>query len=212
MAKRFKRRRDGRVVARLEDTEIALMARLFADVQQLLEPDVATVAPSWATELGLDDLAGDPDRTARPPDDTALARLLPDARRDDPQAAAEFRRFTERSLRERKREAHRTSLEVLRAWSADLDATQTMTTAQAHAFTTALTDVRLVLADRLGIETDADAEALHLREVEEGDPDDPSAWLAMVYDFTTWVQESLTDVLLSALPERGDGRRTPPPV
>lgn len=211
MAKRFKRRRDGRVVARLEDTEIALIARLFADVQQLLEPEISTAAPSWATELGLDDLAGDPDRAAEPPADTALARLLPDARRDDPAASAEFRRFTERSLRERKREAHRTALDVLRTWSDDLDATQTMTTPQAHAFTTALTDVRLVLADRLGIETDEDAEMLHAHG-DEGDPEDPAVWLAMVYDFTTWVQESLTDVLLSALPEQGDGRRTPPPV
>ena len=33
MAKRFKRRRDGRVVARLEEAEIALIARLFADVE-----------------------------------------------------------------------------------------------------------------------------------------------------------------------------------
>ncbi len=82
-----------------------------------------------------------------------------------------------------------------------------MTTVQARAFTAALTDVRLVLADRLGIETDEDAEALHDLE---GDPADPGVWLAMVYDFTTWVQESLTEVLLDALPEEGDGRRTPP--
>jgi len=208
MAKRFKRRRDGRVAARLEQTEIALLARLFADVQTLLEPDSASAAPPWAADLGLDDLAGDPDRPATAPDDPALARLLPDARRDDPAAAAEFRRLTERSLRERKRAAHRTALEVLQAWSDDPAAAQTMDHAQAHAFTTALTDARLVLADRLGIETDEDAEAL--REVEDGEPSDPVVWLAMVYDFTTWVQESLTGVLLEALPDTGDGRRTPP--
>jgi hypothetical protein len=210
MAKRFKRRRDGTVVARLEEPEIALLARLFADVQALLEPDVASAAPSWAADLGLDDLAGDPDRPAGLPDDPALARLLPDARRDDPAASAEFRRLTERSLRERKRAAHRTALDVLRTWSDDVDAPQTMDREQAHAFTAALTDVRLVLADRIGIRTDEDAEALH--ELEEGDPSDPTVWLAMVYDFTTWVQESLTGVLLETLPERGDGRRTPPPV
>jgi hypothetical protein len=208
MAKRFKRRRDGRVVARLEEAEIALLARLFADVQTLLEPDSVPTAPSWAADLGLDDLAGDPTRAATPPDDTALARLLPDARRDDPVAAEEFRRLTERSLRERKRAAHHTALAVLQGWSEDAGATQTMDRAEAHAFTAALTDVRLVLADRLGIETDEDAEAVHLAE--DGDPSDPEVWLAMVYDFTTWVQESLTGVLLESLPEEGDGRRTPP--
>ena len=207
MAKRFKRRRDGRVVARLEETEIALMARLFADVENLLEPDVVASAPSWAADLGLTDLAGDPDRLVPPPEDPGLARLLPDARRDDPAAAADFRRLTERSLRERKRESHRTALEVLVTWSEDPGSAQTMTTVQARAFTAALTDVRLVLADRLGIETDDDAEALHDLE---GDPTDPGVWLAMVYDFTTWVQESLTEVLLDSLPEDGDGRRTPP--
>ncbi len=207
MAKRFKRRRDGRVVARLEETEIALLARLFADVETLLEPDAVSSAPSWAADLGLADLAGDPDRPVPPPEDPGLARLLPDARRDDPAAAADFRRLTERSLRERKREAHRTALDVLTTWSDDPGATQSMTTVQGRAFTAALTDVRLVLADRIGIETDEDAEALHGLE---GDPADPGVWLAMVYDFTTWVQESLTEVLLDALPEEGDGRRTPP--
>lgn len=210
MAKRFKHRRDGRVVARLEEPEIALLARLFADVLMLLEPDSASAAPSWAADLGLDDLAGDPDRAATPPDDPALARLLPDARRDDPAAAAEFRRLTERSMRERKMTAHRAALEVLQGWSEDPDATQTMDRDQARAFTTALTDARLVLADRLGIETDEDAAAVHERE--DGDASDPAVWLAMVYDFTTWVQESLTGVLLEALPDTGDGRRTPPGV
>lgn len=210
MAKRFKRRRDGRVVARLEEPEIALLARLFSDVQTLLEPNDVPTAPSWAAELGLDDLAGDPERAATRPDDPALARLLPDARRDDPAAAEEFRRLTERSLRERKRAAHRTALEVLQRWTGDPDATQTMDPDQARSFATALTDARLVLADRLGIETDEDAEAVH--ESQDGDPSDPVVWLAMVYDFTTWVQESLTGVLLEALPEAGDGRRTPPEV
>jgi hypothetical protein len=210
MAKRFKKRRDGRVVARLEEPEIALLARLFADVETLLEPDTVQAAPSWAAELGLDDLAGDPDRAATRPDDPALARLLPDARRDDPVAAEEFRRLTERSLRERKRASHRTALEVLQTWSEDPDAAQTMDREQARAFTTALTDARLVLADRLGIETDDDAEAVH--EAGDGDPSDPAVWLAMVYDFTTWVQESLTGVLLEQLPDEGDGRRTPPGV
>ena len=50
------------------------------------------------------------------PDDPALQRLLPDAHRDDPEVAAEFRRFTERSLREGKVDD---AIVVLRSLGAD---------------------------------------------------------------------------------------------
>lgn len=208
MAKRFKRRKDGRVVAHLDEHEIALLARLFGDVGLLLEPeDDTSSTPDWAAGLGLHGL-GD-DRAVAAPDDTALARLLPDAHRDDPDAAAEFRRLTERSLRERKRAALQASVTLLVGWVED-GGPQTMDDGQARALVTSLTDVRLVLADRLGVRTEADAEALHERDPDGDDPDDPSAWLAMVYEFTTWVQESLSGVLLEALPREGDGRRTAP--
>lgn len=209
MAKRFKRRRDGLVVAHLDEHEIALLARLFADVGLLLEPeDDASSTPEWAAGLGLHGL-GD-DRAVEAPDDTALARLLPDAHRDDPAASAEFRRLTERSLRERKRAALQESVSLLVGWVEDDGRPQTMHDGQARALVTSLTDVRLVLADRLGVRTEADAEALHERDPDDDDPDDPSAWLAMVYEFTTWVQESLSGVLLDALPREGDGRRAAP--
>jgi hypothetical protein len=207
MAKRFKRRKDGRVVAHLDEHEIALLARLFADVSTLLEPDGDAVStPEWAVGLGLDGL-GD-DRAVEAPDDPALARLLPDAHRDDPGASAEFRRLTERALRERKRTALETSVTLLVDWAGG--GAQTMDLDQARALAASLTDVRLVLADRLGVRTEADAEALHEREPDDDDPGDPSAWLAMVYEFTTWVQESLSGVLLDALPREGDGRRAAP--
>lgn len=212
MARRFTSRPDG-IAASLEDAEIDLLARLVADVAALLQPATEAVAHPWAAELGLDGTALDGvggDELTRAPEDPALARLLPPARRDDDRAAAEFRRFTERGLRERKRGGLARSLAVLARWRAEPGREQLLTLEQARDWTTALTDVRLVLAQRLGIETDADAEALHQRDVDEQDPDDPGDWLAMVYDFVTWVQESLTDVLVRGLPERGDGRRRAP--
>ena len=66
----------------------------------------------------------------------------------------------------------------------------------------ALTDVRLVVASRLGIEADEDAEALH-RDVAEASVglrtmgpeelgiDPERLWLGMLYDALTWLQESL---------------------
>lgn len=208
MAKRFKRRRDGRVAAHLDEHEIALLVRLFADVSTLLEPDDdASDTPEWAAGLGLHGV-GD-DRVVEAPDDSALARLLPDAHRDDPAAAGEFRRLTERSLRERKRLALQESVSLLVGW-VDSGGPQSMDDDQARALATSLTDVRLVLADRLGVRTEADADVLHERDPDDDDPDDPAAWLAMVYEFTTWMQESLSGVLLDALPREGDGRRSAP--
>jgi Domain of unknown function (DUF2017). len=58
------------------------------------------------------------------------------------------------------------------------------------AWLTALTDVRLVLGERLGLRSDADAEELQAA-LDDADDSDPRAWLAAVYDFLTWLQETL---------------------
>jgi len=65
----------------------------------------------------------------------------------------------------------------------------------------ALTDVRLLLGERLGLRTDEDADALQdrLEAAAEDDAaqDDPQLYLAAYYDFMTWLQESLTQALMS---------------
>lgn len=186
MARRFRRTRKG-ITLGLDDTEVELMARLFNDVAQMVAPVVADDEDPLIAMVGIS-------ADARTPDDPALARLLPDATRDDPDAAAEFRRFTERGLRARKQEALRTaSASLAGGGSVVLD------DAEAGAWLTSLTDVRLVLAERLGLRTDADAEALH-RELDDAEMDDARAWLAAVYDFLTWLQEGLAEVLLAGLP------------
>jgi len=214
VARQFKRSRHG-VTAHLEPEEVELLERLFADVARLLVGDEASAAtPDWVAELGLGDLAlhgVGSEHALELPQDPALARLLPDGRRDDPVGSAEFRRFTEHGLRDRKRTGLATAQQALASWAANPSSKQRLTLDQARAWTTALTDVRLVLAERLGIRTDEDVQALHERE-DEADDLGPASWLASVYDFTTWVQESLTEVLLEDLPEHGDGRRIPPQV
>jgi hypothetical protein len=54
-----------------------------------------------------------------------------------------------------------------------------------------------VLADRLGIETDEDAARLHGID-DFADAEDVEAYLALVYNFVTWLQESLLQALLSS--------------
>ena len=71
---------------------------------------------------------------------------------------------------------------------------------QAPAFLMALTDVRLLLGERMGMRTEEDAEALHAA-MEDIDDDDPLGYAMAWYDFLTWLQETLT--------QRAHGHRPP---
>lgn len=190
MARRFRRSRKGITVG-LDDGEVDLLARLFDDVAEMVAPPAADDEDPLAAMMGLSAGAGTPD-------DPALARLLPDASRDDPAVAAEFRRFTERGVRVRKHDQLRTASASLGRGSPVV-----LSEPEALSWLTSLTDVRLVLAERLGLRTEADADSLH-RDLDDMDVDDPRAWLAAVYDFLTWLQEGLAEVMLAGLPP-GDG-------
>lgn len=192
MATAFRRTRRG-VGAGLDDVERELLARLFSDVAQMLADEGPAETDPLARLVGIDD-------AARTPSDPALARLLPDASRDDAEAAREFRRLTERGLRERKREHLLTA-----AASLQRDGDLLLSDAEAQAWVRSLTDVRLVLGARLELRTDDDAQALE-EELARLPPDDPRGYLLAVYDFLTWLQESLAAVLLAALPREGEGR------
>ena len=67
--------------------------------------------------------------------------------------------------------------------------------AQALAFVVALTDVRLVLGERLGLKDDDDADRLGALAARL-DPDEPLVYALTVYDFLTWLQETLAHALM----------------
>jgi hypothetical protein len=114
-------------------------------------------------------------------DDPALVRLLPTAYPDDDAAAAEFRRFTESELARLKLHNVGTVAASLDAWpEIELDAAGVL------AWLRALTDIRMVLATRLGIETDDD----------EGDVStEEGAMLRGIYDWLGALQGSLVDAV-----------------
>lgn len=204
MAKAFRRHGKGadrRFVATLDLDERDIVATLMEQVADLLEaPDVTATGDAGfdAIVAGMT-FSGDPDevtsrgRTAGGAQrDPALDRLLPTANREDPEAAGEFRHLTEGGIRHRKAAGLAGSASAIRAATGDdvvLDADQ------ARAFLTALTDVRLVLGERLGLHTDEDVEAVEARADELG-PDDPLVHAVALYDFLTWFQETLATVLL----------------
>ena len=119
-------------------------------------------------------------------------RLLPDASRDDPELAQSFRRLTEQDLRERKRDSLGLAAAALRR-----SAPVVLDDSEAQALLKGLTDVRLVLAERLGIATDEDAEFLHAA-LAAGASQGGQEWAkaAELYEVVTYLQEELVHTLL----------------
>lgn len=121
--------------------------------------------------------------------DPAMQRLLPDAYRDDPEAAAEFRRFTAEGLAERKIATARAVLETVgnnaEGVQEEDDRVIILDEGRAQQWLRALTDVRLIIADRLGIERDDD----------EGPTDDAAVPLQQSYQWLGQLQESIVQAL-----------------
>lgn len=205
--------------ARLLSDELALLRQMFGDLADMLaRPGRPDETPQWARDLGLTGLAGTTGEfRPAPHQDPALARLLPTARPDDEEADAEFRRLTEPGMRARKEASLRDSCVLFAAWQAESTGDQLLTAHQAQQLLTALTDVRLVLAERLGVRTDEDAvnlhaslEALAPRSDSLAEREQERIWMASVYEFLAWLQESLVTAMAQALPPP-DGRRPAPP-
>ena len=207
MARGFKRKGE-RYVAKLDPVERGLVVGLMEQVLELVSPDlphpqeggdafdqiVAGLGGSgWGVSVSAEDQA--PNTPASPGGlaerDPALERLLPSAHREDEQIAAEFRRLTEQSLRSRKAANLSTSIAAL----ASVDEQRVeLAQPEAVAMVVALTDVRLVLGERLGLRTDEDL-ALLEEQVSALEDDDPAVYALAVYDFLTWLQETLAHAL-----------------
>lgn len=212
MARAFRRRRK-HYVALLDDAERTVLAGLMQQTRSLLAPDVeptgdafadlvASMGVSLAAEdqqpsdpmedagrTGQDEGLGVPDR------DPALDRLLPTAHRGDDQVAAEFRRLTEQGLRQRKSANLDVALRALEAAGAASGDQVVLDAPQATAFLMALTDVRLLLGERMGMRTEEDADRLH-EAMATIDDDDPLGYAMAWYDFLTWMQEGLTHAVM----------------
>lgn len=186
-----------RYVAGLDADERDLVATLMEQVADLLDAPALTETGDRSFDAVVAGMSFDTDDGSAVPEagaaprDPALDRLLPNASPDDDEAATEFRRLTEGGLRQRKAAVLVGSAEVLRA----ADREVALDAEQAGSFLTALTDVRLVLGERLGLEAEEDLEALEARADAE-DPAEPLAQALALYDFLTWLQETLATALL----------------
>jgi hypothetical protein len=187
----------GGVTARFGAAQARIVRDLVSQVAELLGADPETAedhpgadpppvpdGPGPSDGQVLEAAFGLTDATEAPRD-PVLARLLPDAYRDDPEAAGEFRRYTELSLRDGKVAAARTVLGTLPARGGRIR----LSPPDAEAWLRALNDVRLALGVRLGVTDD-------FEEVGNGiNPADPRASYVWVYHWLAYLQESLVEAL-----------------
>lgn len=192
--KPFKRRRRGGYVATFELGEAHLLANLASQVVELLRDR------NGAPESDADPLATQLDMggPSLPPEDPVLQRLLPDAYRDDADDAGEFRRFTERSLTSAK--VHNAEVLIGSLVDGGLDfgvmpdengdrIEVELDDDEVQGWLRALTDIRLSIAVRLGIETDEDAALVAESQ------DEATAAMSDIYEWLGYVQETLISAL-----------------
>jgi hypothetical protein len=189
MTEGFHRTRRGGVVATFSGLEADLLRSLASQLVELLRNEMATPR----AEDPLEDLL-DFTGPTKEPDDPVLARLFPSAYADDEEAAGEFRRFTEGTLRDGKAKNAAMIIDALEEAGLPPELDEEGLTFDVEipqqdlmSWLKSFTDMRLALATRLGIE-EGDDDYWDL--VPE---DDPRAQVHHIYTWLGFLQETLVE-------------------
>lgn len=196
----------GGFASRVSEEERNILLRLVLDVAALIADEDEAPPPPPApcpngdpiAHLDFDLETADDDHLDLDP---ALERIFPPMSVSDPELAKELRTLTLGDLRRGKIANLWMIVQCLRVAQEAV----IVNTEQVAGWLSALTDLRLVLASRLGIDDDESAEKVHAlavtatseAEAESGE-DDLRLALASLYSGVTWWQESL----LSAISRR----------
>jgi hypothetical protein len=165
---------------------MTMFRRTGAECVARFTPQEAQVLRQVVAELAA--LLNEPDR-----DDPAVERLFPDVYPEDPTEQEEFRRFTEDDLKKAKLDQ---ASAVLSDLVDDAGGEVRLAEDKADLWLRALTDVRLALGTRLGIEDDTDVEA-ELDAAVGRNPSSPRVGQLSVYAYLTYLQESLVGALMT---------------
>jgi len=173
----------GGAAAFFEQAQAGVIRSLVSQIAELVSAD------STAADTGIE--SGDIEAQlglsshAKLPDDPVLARLLPDGYSDDPDASAEFRRYTEETLRSGKIASAQAVLSSLPPGGGQVRLSEP----ECQEWLKALNDVRLALSVRLGITDDS-------QELPERlSADDAHAAYVWVYQWLAYLQDSLIEAL-----------------
>ncbi|GGW30033.1 DUF2017 domain-containing protein [Streptomyces xantholiticus] len=197
MSSHFEPLAGGGATVRLDEVEVAILRSLAV---QLLE----LIGPGDEPAQGEDPLAAlFAEGPSEPPSDPALARLFPEAYADPEAgppdeelraASAEFRRFTEKDLRTRKREDALVVVKTLDALApvGDAGAVLELGSDDCLHWLGALNDLRLTIGTRLDVGEDDESAALY--RLPDSDPRKP---MVMAYLWLGALQETLVEALMS---------------
>jgi hypothetical protein len=181
----------GSVIADFTGFEADLLRSLASQLVELLRNERAAHVELDPFEA-LMDFSG----PTKEPEDPVLARLFPTAYQHDPDAAADFRRFTEGTLRDSKAASAGLVIDTLEdaglpdeapdeALMIDVELDE----GAAMSWLRAFTDIRLALAVRLGVTEDDEEFWASLSE------DDPRTHAHDIYEWVGFLQETLVRAL-----------------
>ena len=187
-------RRSKLIIAAFTGFEADLLRSLAAQLVELLRNEAAIPRDDRDSFEALMDFSGPESE----PEDPVLARLFPTAYPSDENAAAEFRRFTEGSLRDGKAAAAVVIIDALEeaGLPSELNEDGLMIDVEldepsAESWLRSFTDLRLALATRLGVVEDDEEYWDSLPD------DDPRSQAHNIYDWIGYLQETLVGALTS---------------
>jgi hypothetical protein len=185
-------RRSKHLIATFSGFEADLLRSLAAQLVELLRNEAAVPRDDRDPLEAMMDFSG----PTTEPEDPVLARLFPTAYRHDEEAAAEFRRFTEGTLRDGKANAAITIIDALEDAGLPPELTEEglvidveLEEPAAEVWMRSFTDLRLALATRLGVEEGDEGYWHSLPD------DDPRSQAHEIYEWVGYLQESLVQAL-----------------
>lgn len=185
-------RRSGAIIANFSGFEADLLRSLASQIVELLRNEEAVPSDAQDPFEAMMDFSG----PTSEPEDPVLKRLFPSAYPDDEEAASEFRRFTEGTLRDGKANAAIAIIDRLEEAGLPPQLTEDglvidveLDEESARMWLRSFTDIRLAIATRLDVEEGDEEFWYSLPE------DDPRAQAHDIYEWVGWLQESLVGAL-----------------
>jgi hypothetical protein len=185
-------RRSKLIIANFTGFEADLLRSLASQLVELLRNEAAVPHDHADPFEAMMDFSG----PTQEPEDPVLARLFPTAYPTDEEAAAEFRRFTEGTLRDGKAAAAISIIDGLEEAGLPPELTEDglmidveLDEPTAETWMRSFTDLRLALATRLGVVEDDDEYWSSLPD------DDPRAQAHDIYEWVGYLQETLVQAL-----------------
>ncbi|MGY4719945.1 DUF2017 domain-containing protein [Naumannella cuiyingiana] len=178
------------LTARMSEAEVAMLASLIGQLVELTTDALGEPAAESADPLERlsAELSAEPDEPEQS-GDPVIQRLFPNPYPHDPQAASDYRRYTQADLRDQLVAHARQVLDDLAA-SGSGSRPVAVAEADVDSWLKVLTALRLSLAARLGV---SDAEGVE--ELAALPEDDARAYLYSVFEWLGFAQETLVGSL-----------------